>query len=258
MSDPRSRNIARANAQRIANFTDNQMAYSRRTSTRSYRRYGRRYYAYGRSAKRRSYGEFRAANQQNDSCRQILKWSNEQTITVNTNATEGSTYFNGWKALQNSGFYNNFAQMYDQIKLNGIRVKITLLAASSSIYSATNNPVFVSAWDRNGKSNSSNTLTYAIVSSYGSAQTRPLTQGANFGVMRSVYASTMAEKSQYLPTSELAMNDWDDDRAIVFKPSLLLSIHSAGTTSAQQELKFNVEWMFDVTFRGTRNDPNAI
>ena len=149
--------------------------------------------------------------------------------------------------------------MYDQIKLNAIRVKITLLSASSSIYSATNNPVFVSAWDRNGKTDADTVLTYTIVSSYGSAQTRPLTQGANFGVSRAIYASTMAEKSQYLPTSELNMVDFDDDdRSIVFKPTLLLAIYSAGTTTTQQELKFCVEWMFDVTFRGTRNDPNAI
>ena len=259
MSDPRIRNRTSSNVQRIANSLDNQMAYTRRSSYGSYRRYGRRYSSYGRSFKRRSYGQFRAANQQNDSCRQVLKWSNQQTITVNANAKEGTNFFNGWDALKNSGFYNNFAQMYDQIKLNGIRIKITLLSASSSIYSSTNNPVFVSAWDRNGKSGTSNTaLSYAIVSSYGSAQTRPLTQGANFGVMRAIYASTMQEKSQYLPTSELSMNNWDSDREVPFKPTLLFAIYSAGTTTTQQELTFNVEWMFDVTFRGTRNDPNAL
>ena len=76
--------------------------------------------------------------------------------------------------------------------------------------------------------------------------------------MRAIYASTMQEKSQYLPTSELSMNNWDSDREIPFKPTLLLAIYSAGTTTTQQELKFNVEWAFDVTFRGTRNDPNAL
>lgn len=195
-----------------------------------------------------------------------MKWQNTQTISVNTGAMQGTTYFNAWTALRNSGFYSLFAQMYDQIKLNAVHVKITLLSASTAIYSATNNPVFCSAWDRNGISITQNgTLTYQTIGSYGSAITRPLTQGANFGVSRSIYASSMNEKSQYVPTSHLPIYIRDETESSTdeyslhpFKPILLLGIYSSSTQSSAQSLTFNIEWSFDVTFRGTRNDPNAI
>lgn len=264
--DPRSRNSSRRNVQSISKTVNNynQMAnYYRQTSYR--RRYSR--YRGKRSSVRGSgRGEFRSAIQQRDVGRQILKWSQVQTITIKSNENQGGSHFSAWRALKNSGFYSNFAEMYDQIKLNGVRVKITLLSASSSIYSATNNPVFVSAWDRNGISGNVSIAapSFTVVSSYGSAMTRPLTQGANFGVTRYIYASTMSEKSQYIATADMsnAAAEADDEvtsaEQIPFKPILLLAIYSAGTTSSQQELKFNVEWQFDVTFRGTRNDPNAI
>ena len=269
MSDPRINKRTSRNVQRIANSLDNQMAYSRRSSYGSYRRYGRRYSSYGRSAKRRSFGQFRAANQQTDCSRQVLKWSSQHTLTIAANSNQGSTYFQAWKALENSGFYNNFAQMYDQIKMNAVRVKITLLSAASAIYSTTNNPVFVSAWDRNGGSRDSSAgstllTSFNLISSYGSAQTRPLTQGANFGVMRTLYASSMEEKSQYVPTSSLPTASSDDGiqgdiyKQVAFRPILFLGIYSQTKDTAQQQsLVFNVEWQFDVTFRGTRNDPNA-
>lgn len=263
--DPRSRNTSRRNVQSISKAVTNynQMAnYYRQTS---YRRRYSRYRGKRSSVRGSARGEFRAALFQRDVARQILKWSNVQTIQIGSSAKEGGTYFNAWQALKNSGFFNNLAQMYDQIKLNGVRVKITLLSASSSIYSATNNPVFVSAWDRNGTAanNGGTPLpTFTLASSYGSAMTRPLTQGANFGVTRYIYASTMSEKSQYIATADInAVTEVAEDNAadpVIFRPILLMAIHSEATSSSQQELKFNVEWQFDVTFRGTRNDPNAI
>ena len=155
--------------------------------------------------------------------------------------------------------------MYDQVKLNAIKVKITLLSADSSIYSSNANPVLVSAWDRNGviRSNTPYEEPFKFVSSYGSAITRPLTVGANFGMTRYLYASTMAEKSQYVPTSKIVTlaNGYgespDNTFQIPFKPSLLLGIYSSVASNTEQTLSFNVEWQFDVTFRGTRNDPNA-
>lgn len=266
--DPRSRSRTRQNVQSISKAITNnyQMAnYYRQTSYR--RRYSR--YRGKRSTVRGSArGELRGATQQRDSCRQVLKWSQTQSLKIKANSKEGSAGFSGWQALSNSGFYNNFAQMYDQVRINGIKIKITLLSASTALYTATNNPVFVSAWDRNGVSSENNepfAPNFASCSSYGSAKTRPLTQGANFGVTRYIYASTMAEKSQYIATSQLPT--WMQDYApsadlpanvIPFKPTLLMAIYSESTTSSDQEFKFNVEWEFDLTFRGTRNDPNAI
>lgn len=260
--DPRLRSRLNTNVHNISKTiaNNNQMAnYYRQTSyRRRYSRYGRKRSTVRGSAR----GEFRAGLQQHDSSRQCLKWSNVQTITIAANADQGSTYFSAWQALKNSGFYSLFGQMYDQIKLNGIRIKITLLSASNSIYSPTNNPVFVSAWDRSGIASGSNPITFTRVSSYGSALTRPLTQGANFGVSRYLYASSMSEKSQYVSTADFTglITPYEDDTAdyYPFKPILLMAIYSASTTTSQQELKFNVEWTFDVTFRGTRNDPNAI
>ena len=279
MSDPRIRRRSALNVQRIANSLDNQMAYTRRSSARSYRRYGRRYSSYGRSYRGRSRGQFAAANGQRDVSRQVLKWSQVQTISAKQISTDGGngnlvtsqqgySSFNAWTALANSGFYDLFAQMYDQIKLNAIKVKITLLSAAENIFSSTNNPVFVSAWDRNGITYQTNDLDqpFRFVSSYGSAITRPMTVGANFGMERYLYASTMSEKSQYVPTSIVealgnsanTLDDADVARSFPFKPALLLAIFSSASDSANQTLNFNVEWQFDVTFRGTRNDPNAV
>lgn len=265
--DPRLKKASSKNVQSISKAINNynQMAnYYRQTS---YRRRYSRYRGKRSSVRGSSRGESRAALQQRDAGRQILKWTGEQTITIDPNSNQGGTYYNAWQALRNTGYFNNFAQMYDQIKLNGVKVKITLLSASTAIYSATNNPVFVSAWDRNGLSAAGTTQlpTYTLTASYGSALTRPLTQGANFGVTRYIYASTMSEKSQYLPTADIHRKNGlstDDDlpsyEEIQFRPILLMAIYSGNTVSSSQELKFNVEWEFDVTFRGLRNDPNAI
>lgn len=277
MSDPRIRKRASLNVQRIARSLDNQMAYTRRSSARSYRRYGRRYSSYGRSYRNRSRGQFAAANGQRDCSRQVLKWSQVQTISAKqvglptpgsgsqSTSQQGFSAFNAWTALSNSGFYDLFAQMYDQIKLNAVKVKITLLSAAENIFSSTNNPVFVSAWDRNGivTATTNPAEPFRFVSSYGSAITRPMTVGANFGMERYIYASTMSEKSQYVATSiidNLATNNSDDSQygnPFPFKPVLLLAIYSSASDSAQQTLNFNVEWQFDVTFRGTRNDTKA-
>lgn len=273
MSDPRLRKRNTLNVQRISNSLDNQMAYTRRSTYRSYRRYGRRYYSYGRSYRGRSRGQYAAANGQRDISRSVLKWSHTQEIIANPK-TEGSgegsvisqqgmSTFNAWSALLNSGFYDNLAEMYDQVKLNAVKVKITLLSANSSIYSATNNPVFVCAWDRNGISPNSyiSDAPFKYVSSYGSAITKPLTVGANFGMQRYLFASTMSEKSQYIPVKMLELiasgNDSTNDIASTyqFKPVLLMAIYSADSSNTPTTLKFNVEWQFDVTFRGTRNFP---
>ena len=247
------------------------MAYSRRSSFRPYRRYGRRYSSFGRSYRNRSRGQFAAANGQRDCSRQVLKWSQVQTISakqVSVEAAEGSgnlsttqqgfSSFNAWVALAKSGFYELFAQMYDQVKLNAVKVKITLLSATENIFSSTNNPVFVSAWDRNGieYQQTPPEQPFRFVSSYGSAITRPMTVGANFGMTRYLYASSMSEKSQYVPTS--IMDNISTDTSFQFKPSLLLAIYSSASDATAQTLNFNVEWQFDVTFRGTRNDPNSL
>lgn len=276
MSDPRLRKRTSSNVQRIANSLDNQMAYTRRSSAGSYRRYGRRYSSYGRSYRNRSRGQYSAANGQRDTSRVVLKWSQVQTITAQQVASvggngeleasqQGWSVFNAWRALLNSGFYDNFAEMYDQIKLNAVKVKITLLSASSSIFSATNNPVFVSAWDRNGISLNTNISEspFRHISSYGSALTRPMTVGANFGMQRYLFASTMSEKSQYIPTRLIStIADGSDSQNAIsstyqFKPALLMAIYSANSESTSSTLNFNVEWQFDVTFRGTRNFPEV-
>ena len=277
MSDPRIRRRTSLNVQRIANSLDNQMAYTRRSSAGSYRRYGRRYSSYGRSYRNRSRGQYAAANGQRDSSRVVLKWSQVQQIEAQQIAgaegvagelhasQQGWSVFNAWRALLNSGFYENFAEMYDQIKLNAVKVKITLLSASSSLFSATNNPVFVCAWDRNGVSANSNISEspFRNISSYGSAITRPMTVGANFGMQRYLFASTMAEKTQYIPTRLISsIADASDNGTTMastypFKPALLMAIYSANSTTTNSIFSFNVEWQFDVTFRGTRNFPES-
>ena len=76
----------------------------------------RRYRRYG--------GQFRAALQQRDAARVVLKYDYSFPIATDSASGKGAHFFNLWTGLATTQFYDLYAQMYDQLKINGIRVKI--------------------------------------------------------------------------------------------------------------------------------------
>ena len=229
-------------------------------ATRYRRRlYGRRYYGgynnyrknyYSRSA-RKAIGNYKAAVQQKDATQVNLNIMHKCTTSYNLDGTivTGKTFTTGvyalniWDLLRRSEFYQSYASMYDQVKIDRIKLKLTpvnwTFNSENSTYKAL---TIVTAWDRSGLSpeqvyvrgkpatgaltprvGGDNTEHYPIteqtaplldhnglyvimgneICTYSSAQTRNLNPGSSLQITRVLYPSSMAEKSQYVNTSDL-------------------------------------------------------
>lgn len=195
---------------------------------------------------------------------------------------------NIYDILRKSEFFQNYAGMYDQFKINRIRVKLTQGNATSDAFT------LVSAWDRNGLEASqlnlsSTTVPFNITSgadfntnlrTYSSAVTKSVSSGSSFSMIRYLAPSTMAEKSQWIAPNQLQQwyTPWDTsaddqyqtyavanatlqasaitsnptylltDTNLQFKPTFLMNLWSASPSSAI----YNVEFDITVTFRGMR------
>lgn len=68
--------------------------------------------------------QYRAAAQQNDSATVVLKYSTTNTFVKTESVTEGVAYYNVWKALADSPFYAKYATIFDQVKINAVKVQI--------------------------------------------------------------------------------------------------------------------------------------
>lgn len=115
--------------------------YSR---ARSYKSYPKR-----SSLIRRSMGNMKAAKRQNDLSNTTLSGSSlAYIIPVAANRDYGYNSFNVWNALNDSPMFRTLSQCYDQIRINNVKVKFSLLAAATM--TGSNCPVFATVWDRNG------------------------------------------------------------------------------------------------------------
>lgn len=224
---------------------------SRRRNYRLRPRYSRYYSRYPRSSStsvRRASGNYRAALQQRDqssvnlsiptsitlTTKDILVHNPFEGVTGSTFTIEngGVTAINVWDLLRKSSFYQSYANMYDQIKLDRIRIKLTpssfTLSGSSTNY---NNYTVVTAWDRSGLSeeqltiNTENTydplfgsspgnenqglyikMSAEEIASYSSAVTKPVNSGANSTIIRTLYPRTTQEKGLYINTADI--DEW--------------------------------------------------
>ena len=208
-----------------------------RTNRRSRRR---AYSSYSRS-KRRAVGNYKAALQQKDLTNVNISCSTKcscftGSVTINTSG--GSNKYNNgvyalniWDLLRRSDFYKSYANMYDQIKINSIRIKLTPMAfatlgednsvASNMYYGYT----VVTAWDRTGLNDKQCELKYSRnseivgtpnddegfyvtlngsdISTYSSAVTKSMSVNSNTSIVRYMYPSNIQEKSFYVNTSDL-------------------------------------------------------
>lgn len=191
----------------------------------------------GSSTARRAKGNIRASMQMRDQSNVTLQGIVQVPVNVtNLNAapaTDGAYANLGnavgvsiWQLAFMSQFYNNYKNMYDQMKLNGFRCKILGNSASSvTMASGLSSVSVVTAFDRNGVQGNpfvstvpevgssarssyldlGGTAVAAVnqVLSYGSAKSKPWSPGNSFNQWISGYAQTAQETQQWIATDKL-------------------------------------------------------
>lgn len=230
--------------------------------------YGRRWYG-GKNKK--YWGQFKAANQQRDQATMVLNSQQPLNISIDVDDTSNFGIFNLWNVLRTSSFFDNYSGMYDQVKMDSVRIRLTgsWQEQSSDDQAKRIIPTITTAFDRNGFLDGTLPEEAAVLA-YSSAMAKPWSLGSAFNQTRSLYTSTMQEKSQYIPTSSLkdptvaanatcANPCWNGSCiSCPFKPIYIVhgSLPTAATRSATT-LHFTVEFDICVTFRGLRKRASA-
>ena len=181
-------------------------------------------------------------------------------VTISSGQSNGAVSINHWDQLRQSTYFPNYSPMYDQMKIDKIRIKITGNQSGTAV-TANLSPAVVAAFDRNGLSPSQQ-ITTAAISTYSSAQLKQWSTGNAFVMWQSIYPSTIMEKGQYIPTDSLQNPDSvtstvnpcvnESDPTLPFKPITLLGVDMGSTMSTSQTFAFTVEYEYTVTFRGMR------
>ena len=244
-------------------------------------RYSRRRYIRSRSYKawpkrssliRRSLGNMKAAKRQNDISNTTLSGSSlAYIIKVPADKVQGFQTFNIWNALNDSPMFRTLRKCYDQIRINNVKVKFSLLQALSM--TGSNCPVFGTIWDRNGfhpEQYDPDTTDYLDgknfawrwdkFASYSSFEKRSMSSGSAFNCTVSIAPSNMAEKSMYVSTADISTPSGDgsdsseicspiSNPALPFKPQIVTGIYAVAAV-AEQSFVFSVDWEIDASFRG--------
>ena len=221
---------------RYRNYARSSRAYRRRTGASS-------------SSLRRASGNYRAALQQRDqssvnlSIPSTLSVTNKD-ITVNdgfrpdmqqsvTITSGGIAAINVWDLMRKSTFYQSYSNMYDQVKIDRIRIKLTPSSFVQSNNTNYNAYTVVTAWDRTGLSDEQlvwntaamglddgpgslvigreNATGYGLyinmsaddISTYSSAVTKPVNAGSNSSIIRTIYPRTSQEKGFYVNCADI-------------------------------------------------------
>lgn len=211
---------------------------------------------------RRTRGNFRAANQQKDTSNMVINVSKTYQVPVYVGYNGNAIAISIWRVLSDSPLFSSYGGMFDQVRITGIKAKITGLNAGTAITMA-NTPTICTAWDRNGldllpAGNNVAPFTYNTVASSSSAIVQSWSPGNAFKITRRLYPSTMSEKSYYAPCTSLRTNDSDSSPAYTdtvhsgqsFKPVLLIGAFLGYQAAALQSLGFMVEFDISCTFRG--------
>jgi hypothetical protein len=227
-------------------------------SRRYYKNYYRNKYRYkygGSSSSRRSYGNIKAAKQQTDNATFTINIpSKADNIFCQTQNIQGETNqygvyaLNIYDLLRRSEFYSNYANMYDEFKIDNIKVKLlpTSWTRTTGEGISYSNLTVYTAWDRSGLNDAQLKLItsgtyndelipetqiknnqligkngdqdglYCIVgediTTYSSAESRQVNPNTNSSITRWLKPKTISEKSQWLSTASLKKwyNDYVD------------------------------------------------
>lgn len=206
------------------------------------RGYGRRTYYFRRNSTRgKSWGNMKAAKQQAD----------QSTFTINIPSTlgcflhgdvlgangriitKGVYAMNIYDQLRKSDFFNSYASMYDEFKIDRVKVKLLptefTYTATSGTAGGYKNITVYTAWDRTGL-NKDQVVLYTRnvtkesnvigtsdagnidglyvtigkdITTYSSAESRVINPGTNTSIVRWLNPKTMQEKSQWIGTGQL-------------------------------------------------------
>lgn len=203
-----------------------------------YRKYSRRYRSRG-TGRSRAISNMKSAYQQKDNASVVLNVQRNIACKKNGldspwNAGERDVaVLNIYDCLAHSEFFTNYAPMYDQFKIDRVRVKLTCLGypafagnTSSEVAAGsfrTTSYTIVTAWDRNGldenqvvfgsvtgSGTSESPYTFKIsnkiadnIATYSSAVTKSLSAGSAFSQTRYINCSSMQEKEQFVSTDPL-------------------------------------------------------
>lgn len=230
---------------------------------RRYPRYTRRSLRYSSSSARRASGNAKAAIQQRDSTQVNISVPSSIEVAnildpialYNPYATTPEKYWsslgvgviNIWDLLRRSVFYQSYSNMYDQVKIDRIRIKLTPNSYIATLGKNFSNYTVVTAWDRTGLSeeqlsinaehtqgNNANevqlyaqgakkygsnneyglvaTLTADDIATYSSAITKPVSQGSSASIVRTLYPRTTQEKGFYVNTADL--DKWYENKYV--------------------------------------------
>ena len=202
-----------------------------------YSRAFRRNYFNSSRSKRRATGNQRAAAQQRDTTQVNLSIPTQIECGNSTFSINGSEIgpigvyaLNIWDVMRQSEFYKSYANMYDQVRIDKVTCKLTpyqfpIFTNGTGIGNYYNSYTVVTAWDRTGLSeeqlylnaeygskeignaNDSEGLYVVMggkeISTYSSAFTRSVNPNSSVSISRSIYPTSMSEKSYFVNTSDI-------------------------------------------------------
>lgn len=213
------------------------------------------------TAKRRAFGNFASAMQQRDATNIIVNANEEVRLIVPANGQEATVVRNINSIMTTAPMFMNYATMYDQYKLNAVRVGIEMTYIGNDLLNSATFPSICTAWDRNGikprvvkveETPGFLLPVYDTVSSYSSANEKTLYYGSRWGVVRQLDASSMMEKSVYLGTVNTKDVLSNDNLYNAWNPILLIALKSPRTVQVDSSVIFQIHYQFDVTLRGLR------
>lgn len=215
------------------------------------------------TAKRRAFGNFASAMQQRDATNIVVNAQEEVTLIVPKDAQEATVVRNINSLMTTAPMFMNYATMYDQYKLNAVRVGIEMTYIGNDLLNSATFPSICTAWDRNGikprvvQVGEQNTPGFVLpiydtVSSYSSANEKTLYYGSRWGVVRQLDASSMMEKSVYVGTVNTKDILSNDNLYSAWNPILLMSLKCPRTVSVNSSVIFQLHYQFDITLRGLR------
>lgn len=223
-----------------------------------------------RTVRRQAFGNFASAMQQRDATNVVINAQEEFKLAVPQNGTEATGVRNMNAILTTSPMFFNYATMYDQFKLNAVRISVEMTYINNQLLNSATFPSICTSWDRNGirprvekigaaPQNAPDNRPvgyllpiYNTVSSYSSANERTLYYGAKWSVVRQLDASSMMEKSIYVGTVNTKDILTTDNLYGAWNPQFLISIKTPHATAASATCIFQIHYQFDVTMRGLR------
>lgn len=239
---------------------------------------------------RRSRGNMKAALRQTDQSSTVLNINSVISCKQNAGADgvevkSGATgIINLFDLLRRSEFFNNYAPMYDQFRIDSAVIKLGIAYGMDGGFIT-----IYTAWDRNGLDTNQFVLNATNhtagsnigtnIATYSSAVSKNYVAGGNWTCSRSISASSLQEKNQFIGTDSLkqwynAYNNttnlydineidannltstnpcfpWKND-VYPFKPTFLVGVVGLDKVTEMGPFKFTVEADIAVTFRGLR------